>query len=95
MSGYICGQNQMTKSERFVNGYIYLLLQGLKEGKINILYEGSGDYGSCVRPNRSPLFLDRLTPDQVDLIILQLEQFEKGQLEDIFYTDGDCCNTGM
>ena len=43
-----------------------------------MLFEGSGDYQGNAAPRRDPVFLEKLSDDQIDIIHGHLEEFGKG-----------------
>lgn len=60
---------------------LYFILQGSKGNKIHIFYEGSGDTTSEVaEPKIQPCNLNELTPDEQDLVKLQIEQNKRGKV---------------
>lgn len=60
---------------------LYFILQGSNGNKIHIFYEGSGDTTSEVaEPKIQPCNLNELTPDEQDLVKLQIEQNKRGKV---------------
>ncbi len=60
----------------------------MKSRKITVLHEGSGDYGTVsAQPKRQPVYMEGLTDDQVDLILLQMVQHNSGKKNSADQTD--------
>lgn len=60
---------------------LFFIPQGSTGNKIHILYESSGDTASDVaEPIIQPCNLDELTPDEQDLVKLQIEQNKRGNV---------------
>lgn len=59
----------------------FFIPQGSKGNKIHIVYEGSRDTTSDVaEPNIQPCNFDELTPDEQNLVKLQIEQKKRGKV---------------
>ena len=54
---------------------------------VTVLFEGSGDYQGNAAPRRDPVFLEKLSNEQIDIIHGHLEEFGKGTLSFGVQTD--------
>ena len=45
-----------------------LFYQGTKDRMVTVLFEGSGDYQENAAPRRDPVYLGKLSNDQIDII---------------------------